>query len=149
MNTKHVKWIGVSLVQLTALSFAGALYAQSQPPLVIWKKPGASARIVVTGSKQVPPGVLVVTYRLFVVNSAAQTPEMAVASLSAICDPQSNKPVKVFSDNTTTMKYVGGKFVEDSNQPHTPPIAIPFESDYDFGEAPAAACALGGAGLVR
>jgi|GEM_PF-6635334 len=111
--------------------------------LPVWKRSDGEAHIKLsTTPKTLPRGVVSVLYHLIAVNTALTTPEMVVASFGVTCAPKTGEPVELVLSRTTMFKFLGGKYVVDSDEPLSPPRDVSLESFHDFAAKPAGvACA--------
>lgn len=129
-----------------AVGLAGLLGPATASPdgdlLPVWKRDDGAAHIRLSTPKSLPQGLVSVSYHLIAVNMALPIPEMVVARFGAVCARKGSEPVQLTHSHTTMFKLVRGKFVQDSDEPLSPPLEVSLDSHHDFAAMPAAvACA--------
>ncbi|HET7525270.1 MAG TPA: hypothetical protein VFK10_04940 [Burkholderiaceae bacterium] len=116
--------------------------AASDELLPVWKRSDGEAHVKLSTPKTMPQGRVAVVYQLFAVNTALDTPEMVVADFGVVCAPKTGEPVRLILSHTTTFKLVSGRYVQESEQPVSPPRDVSLDSYHDFASKPAGvACA--------
>jgi len=124
---------------LSALSGRAAASDEMVP---VWKRSDGEAHVKLSTPKTMPQGRVAVVYQLFAVNTALDTPEMVVADFGVVCAKETGEPVRLILSHTTMFKLVEGKYVQESEQPISPPKDVSLESYHDFASKPAGvACA--------
>ena len=102
----------------------------------VWERDGRSASIHLGTPKLQPSGLVTSIYRLVAIDSSASTPEMFVGTFGAVCQPQNDSPVQVLHYRTVVQKFVGGRWVQDSDKSFNPPQELEPNVDRDFVEVP-------------
>ena len=110
--------------------------------LPVWKRSDGEAHVKLSTPKTLPQGLVSVLYHLVAVNTALTTPEMVIARFSVVCAQRTGEPVALVLSRTTMFKFLGGKYVVDSDEPLSPPRDVSLDSYHDFAAKPAGvACA--------
>ncbi|HEU5297427.1 MAG TPA: hypothetical protein VFU71_21795 [Burkholderiaceae bacterium] len=110
--------------------------------LPVWKRSDGEAHVKLSTPKTMPHGRVAVVYQLVAVNTALTTPEMVVADFGVVCAPRTGEPVRLVHSHTTMFKLVGGRYVQESDEPVSPPRDVSLDSQHDFAAKPATvACA--------
>ena len=108
----------------------------------VWKRSDGEAHVKLSTPKTLPHGMVAVLYQLVAVNTALTTPEMVIALFGVTCSPNTAAPVNLVHSRTTMFKLVGNKYVQDSDEPVSPPRDVSLDSHDDFAAKPAGvACA--------
>jgi hypothetical protein len=110
--------------------------------LPVWKRSDGEAHVKLSTPKTMPQGRVAVVYQLVAVNTALTTPEMVIADFGVVCAPKTGAPVRLVHSHTAMFKLVGDRYVQESDQPVSPPRDVSLESHDDFAAKPAGvACA--------
>jgi hypothetical protein len=110
--------------------------------LPVWKRGDGEAHVRLSTPKAMPQGRVAVVYQLVAVNTALAPPEMVIADFGVVCGPKAGEPVRLILSNTTMFKLVGGRYVQESDEPLSPPRDVSLEAHPDFAARPAGvACA--------
>jgi len=110
--------------------------------LPVWKRSDGEAHVKLSTPKTMSQGRVAVVYQLVAVNTALTTPEMVVADFGVVCAPRTGEPVRLVHSHTTMFKLVAGRYVQESDEPMSPPRDVSLDSHQDFAAKPAAvACA--------
>lgn len=117
--------------------------------LPVWKRDGGEAHVRLSTAKALPQGVVSVGYQLMAVNTALVPPEMAVARFEALCSPKTGAPIQLVHSHTTMLKFVGGSFVVDSEQPLSPPMDVALDSHHEFAAMPAVVACTRAVALLK
>jgi hypothetical protein len=72
-----------------------------------------------------------------VVCASMTTPEMVVARFGVMCSPKTGEPVRLVHSRTTMFRLMGNKYVQDSDEPLSPPRDVSLDSHHDFAAKPA------------
>ena len=105
--------------------------------LPVWKRSDGEAHIRLSTPETLPHGMVSVLYQLVAVNTALTTPEMVIARFGVMCSPKTGEPVRLVHSRTTMFKFVGDRYVQDSDEPVSPPREVSLESHHDFAAKPA------------
>jgi hypothetical protein len=105
--------------------------------LPVWKRSDGEAHIKLSTPKTLPHGMVSVLYQLVAVNTALTTPEMVIARFGVTCSPTTGEPVRLVHSRTTMFRLVGDTYVQDSDEPLSPPRDVSLESHHDFAAKPA------------
>jgi hypothetical protein len=105
--------------------------------LPVWKRSDGEAHIRMSTPETLPHGMVSVLYQLVAVNTALTAPEMVIARFGVMCSPKTGKPVKLVHSRTTMFTFVGNKYVQDSDEPVSPPREVSLDSHHDFAAMPA------------
>jgi hypothetical protein len=120
------------------LGLVGHATAASDGDLLpVWKRSDGEAHVRLSTPKTLPKGMVSVSYQLVAVNTALPTPEMAVARFAAVCKAKTGEPVQLVHSHTTMFKFVRGTFVQDSDQPISPPMEVALDAQHEFAAMPA------------
>jgi len=110
--------------------------------LPVWKRSDGEAHVKLSTPKTMPQGRVAVVYQLVAVNTALATPEMVVADFGVVCAPKTGEPIRLLLSNTAMFKLVRGRYVQQSDEPVSPPREVSLDSYHDFAAKPAGvACA--------
>jgi hypothetical protein len=114
----------------------------SEDLLPVWKRSDGEAHVRLSTPKTLPQGRVSVLYQLVAVNTALTTPEMVIARFGVVCAPKTGEPIQLVHSRTTMFRFVSGQFVQDSDEPVSPPRDVSLDSHHDFAARPAGvACA--------
>jgi hypothetical protein len=106
--------------------------------LPVWKRSDGEAHIRLSTTPETSPhGMVAVLYQLVAVNTALTTPEMVVARFGVMCSPKTGEPVRLVHSRTTMFRLMGNKYVQDSDEPLSPPRDVSLDSHHDFAAKPA------------
>jgi hypothetical protein len=117
--------------------------------LLVWKRSDGEAHIRLSTPKTLPQGLVSVLYQLVAVNTALTTPEMVIARFGVVCAPKTGEPVRLVHSHTTMFKLVGGKYVQDSDEPVSPPRDVSLDSQHDFAAKPAGVACTRAVAMVK
>lgn len=116
--------------------------AASDELFPVWKRSDGEAHVKLSTPKTMLRGRVAVMYQLVAVNTALTTPEMVIADFGVICAPKTGEPVRLVLSHTTMYKLVGDRYVQESDEPVSPPRDVSLDSYHDFAARPAGvACA--------
>ena len=133
MHTCRSALVVLSLSLLGLIDHAAA----SDDLLPVWKRSDGEAHIRLSTPETLPHGMVSVLYQLVAVNTALTTPEMVIARFGVMCSPKTGAPVKLVHSRTTMFRFEGGQFVQDSDEPLSPPRDVSLDSHHDFAAQPA------------
>ncbi|HEX6018229.1 MAG TPA: hypothetical protein VFZ28_09020 [Burkholderiaceae bacterium] len=135
---------------MTLLSLLGPAAASTDDELLpVWKRADGEAHVRLSSAKALPQGVVSVGYQLLAVNTALAPPEMAVARFDALCSPKTGAPIQLVHSHTTMLKFVGGTFVVQSDEPVSPPMDVALDSRYEFAAMPAVVACSRAVAMVK
>lgn len=117
--------------------------------LPVWKRPDGEAHIRMSTPKALPQGLVSVRYQLVAVNTALTTPEMVIARFGVVCARKTGEPVELVHSHTTMFRFVDGKFVQDSDEPVSPPRDVSLDSHHEFAAMPASVACTRAVAMVR
>jgi hypothetical protein len=117
--------------------------------LPVWKRSDGEAHVKLSTPKTMPQGRVAVVYQLVAVNTALAPPEMVIADFGVVCAPKTGEPIRLVLSNTTMFKLVGGKYVQESDEPLSPPRDVSLESHHDFAAKPAGVACARAMALVK
>jgi hypothetical protein len=144
-----LKWPSALVVLLFGqLGWVGHATA-SDDLLPVWKRSDGEAHIKLSTPKTLPQGLVSVLYHLVAVNTALPTPEMVVARFSVVCARKTGEPVQLVLSRTTMFKFLGGKYVVDSDEPLSPPREVSLDSFHDFASKPAGVACTRAVAMVK
>ena len=130
------------VLSLFGLAGFGGHAVASDEVLPVWKRSDGEAHVRLSTPKTMSQGRVAVVYQLVAVNTALATPEMVVADFGVVCAPKTGAPVRLVLSHTTMFKLVDGRYVQESEQPISPPRDVSLDSYHDFAAKPAGvACA--------
>ena len=115
----------------------------------MWKRSDGEAHVRLATPKTLPQGLVSVAYQLVAVNTALATPEMVIARFGVVCAPRTGKPVQLVHSRTTMFSFVDGRFVQDSDEPLSPPRDVSLDSHHDFAAKPAAVACTRAVAMVK
>jgi hypothetical protein len=140
----------LALIGAGLIGLLGAAAAADDADLVpVWKRDDGTAHIKLAVPKTLPEGLVSVSYHLVAVNTALATPEMVVAQFGVVCARKTRAPVQLTHSHTTMFKLVRGQFVQDSDEPISPPQEVSLESHHDFAAMPAVVACARAVALVK
>ena len=135
---RSIALLAVGLFGLTGFATA----SDDADLLPVWKRGDGEAHVRLSKPKTLPQGLVSVSYHLLAVNTALATPEMVVAKFGVVCASKTGAPVQLVHSHTTMFKFVRGNFVQDSDEPVSPPMDVSLDTHHDFAAMPATvACA--------
>lgn len=139
-----------ALIGTGLIGLLGPAAAADDAELVpVWKRDDGAAHIKLAAPKTLPEGLVSVSYHLVAVNTALATPEMVVAQFGVVCARKTRAPVQLTHSHTTMFKLVRGQFVQDSDEPVSPPQQVSLESHHDFAAMPAVVACARAIALVK
>jgi hypothetical protein len=137
------------IVFLLGLSGLIGHAAAADDLLPVWKRSDGEAHIILSTPKTLPQGLVSVLYQLVAVNTALATPEMVIARFGVVCARKTSEPVELVHSHTTMFRSVGGKYVQDSDEPVSPPRVVSLDSHHDFAARPAAVACTRAVAMAR
>jgi len=136
------------LLVLGLTGFIGQASA-SDDLLPVWKRSDGEAHIKLSKPERLPQGMVSVFYQLVAVNTALTTPEMVIARFGVVCRPKTAEPVTLVLSRTTMFRFVDGAFVQNSDEPLSPPREVSLESHHDFAAKPAEVACTRAVAMVK
>ena len=121
----------------------------SDDPIPVWKRSDGEAHVRLSTPKTMSQGRVAVLYQLVAVNTALTTPEMVIAQFGVVCAPKTGKPVRLVISHTAMFRFVGGRYVQESDEPVSPPRDVSLDSYHDFAAKPAGVACTRAMAMVK